>query len=267
MSIPLSSEDCSSARYPKRRVIGYIDGFNVYYGLKNASRDADTLARKHGGPLEELLGRSLYWIDLQAVFLSQLKPSEHCVAIKYFSAPRRVPRTASEAERPAYIASNERQRTFLEALRTLSLVEVILGWYSENDPLVCACGAVTPRFEEKVTDVNIATHMLCDAYEKRLDVAVVMSADADLVPAVKAVRRAGVEVVLLLPPGRKRAQHLREASDHNVRGLKIRAIRGNRLPDRVERGGSLSAIECPVEWTAPGRWVWNSPDPALRRGP
>lgn len=255
----------STNPYPDRRVIAYIDGFNVYYGLKNASRDSDYQLIENGGDLRDCLGRSLYWLDLQQVVESQLLRSERCHIIKYFSAPRGVPQRVAVEDKAAYIASNERQRVYLDALATRPLVEVVLGWYSEHKPHTCAsCGAQWPRFEEKVTDVNIATYMISDAYEDRFDMAYLISADADLVPPVQAVRALGKEVVLGLFPGRKRAEHLRRNSDRQ-KGIRIRSLRNNLLPQIITRVG-LPPLVRPLEWNAPDGWIWTEQPPIPRSG-
>jgi hypothetical protein len=58
--------------------------------------------------------------------------------------------------------------------------------------------------EEKETDVNIAIHLIKDAFEKQFDRAIVISADSDLVPAVDMAknhdRTRNIDVVA--PPGR-----------------------------------------------------------------
>ena len=245
---------------PSKRVLAYIDGFNVYYGLKHASRDADSLHLRHGGDPRACLGRSLSWLDMQSLVLSQLKRSERCDGIYYFSAPRGVPERVAVSNRQHYIDSNERQRVYLEALSSLPLVEIVLGWYSENDPHTCRrCGAQWPRFEEKVTDVNIATRLVVYAYENAFDAAYVISGDADLVPALQVLRRLGKTVILGLFPGRKRAQQLRECA-HDVRGMKIKRLRERQLPEVVQRPG-LAPLRRPAHWRVPNGWPWMSPAP------
>lgn len=65
---------------------------------------------------------------------------------------------------------------------------------------------VPPRFvqvvktEEKGSDVNLATHLLCDAYEALFDIAVVVTNDSDLVMPIQQVRqRLGKKVFSTLP--------------------------------------------------------------------
>lgn len=260
MTIPSESAECSQIEHKKTRVMVYIDGFNVYYGLKNASRDADHQHLKYGGNPSDCLGRSLYWLDLPAVVQSQLKRSERCVGVKYFSAPRGVPQRVQVANPQRYIDSNRRQSLYLDALESRPMTEVILGWYSENNPHRCeVCDLEWPNFEEKVTDVNIATHMLRDAYTDQFEAAMVFSADADLVPPVSAVTEMGKRVIVGLFPGRKKAKHLRQCASE-VRGIKIASLRPHRLPDTIKREG-LPDLKCPNRWMPPHGWVWRSPAP------
>lgn len=249
-----------SSTLTKNRVIAYVDGFNVYYGLKNACRDADYFHLANGGKPSECMGRMLYWLDIRAVILSVLRSDERCVAIKYFSATRRVPQLVAVADVAPYIASNERQTIFLDALRTLEDLEVILGWYSEKTPHLCPeCQHQWPAFEEKMTDVNIATHLLRDAYEDSCDHAIVMSADADLAPPIEAVQATGRTVTVVLPPGRRRADRLRKTADH-TRNLKIRHLRDKMLANEIHRSG-LPPLVRPTRWEKPSGWVWASPPP------
>jgi uncharacterized LabA/DUF88 family protein len=49
------------------------------------------------------------------------------------------------------------------------------------------CGHLWFDAKEKMTDVNIATHLLVDAYQDKYDMAMLLSGDSDLVPPIKAV--------------------------------------------------------------------------------
>ena len=63
------------------RVKAYVDGFNLYHGLKT----------RHG--------RKYLWLDLQALAVRLLKPSQHLVAVEYFTA--RVRNQAESEQRQA----------------------------------------------------------------------------------------------------------------------------------------------------------------------
>lgn len=240
---------------PKSRVTVYIDGFNLYYGLKNASEASDREHLKHGGSPAQCLGRSLYWLDIHRFIMRHVRSRETCTQIRYYTAARRVPELVAvkPSQRAAYEASNKRQEEFLAALRTLPLMKVVMGWYTENTPHLCwMCGHTRAHFEEKETDVNIAVDMVSDAHKNLYDTAIVLSADSDLAAGLKAVKALGKRVRLILAPGRKRADLLRSIADEVVT-LKIKSVRNFRLPDKIARQGQPDLV-CPDRWM-PGGWV------------
>lgn len=49
------------------------------------------------------------------------------------------------------------------------------------------CGSKWPTYNEKMTDVNIATQMIMDAFNDNCDMAMLISGDSDLVPPIKAI--------------------------------------------------------------------------------
>jgi uncharacterized LabA/DUF88 family protein len=243
-------------------VAAYVDGFNLYYGLKSASRDADREWVRNGGDPVHCLGKWLYWLDLRSAIGSVVGGREELVSIKYFSAPRKVPRATEGVDLAAIESSNARQRLYWDAIRAHSMVSIIEGVYLEKDPYVCTCGKSQTRWEEKMTDVNLALHMQADAFQNRFDLALLLSADSDFVPVVRSVRGLGKRVKTILFPGRKRASDLRSCSD-SVVDFKIKRLRGHRLPDRILRNDlGLDPLDCPAEWKVPHGWCWDEPMPS-----
>jgi uncharacterized LabA/DUF88 family protein len=57
---------------------------------------------------------------------------------------------------------------------------------------------------EKMTDVNIATELMSDAFQDQFDTALLVSADSDLVGPVQAVQQlfSRKRIVVAFPPGR-----------------------------------------------------------------
>src|SRR5436190_19969834 len=80
------------------RIIGYIDGFNLYYGLR------------------ERKWKQYYWIDPYRLIHSLLAPEHQLVGVKYFTARVRGPDD-----------KRDRQSRFLDALGAVSQAEVIHG--------------------------------------------------------------------------------------------------------------------------------------------
>ncbi len=165
----------------KERIIAYIDGFNLYYGLKNANY------------------QRFYWLNIQLLIQNLLKPTQSLACTKYFTA--RISRPADKSKR---------QTTYLEALDTLSDFQIYYGHYLQK-PVECRrCGNTWPICEEKMTDVNVATELLSDAFHNQFDTAFLVSADSDLVPPVKKIRQffPNKRIVALFPPNRD-SQHLK----------------------------------------------------------
>ncbi|MCI0532138.1 MAG: NYN domain-containing protein [candidate division Zixibacteria bacterium] len=157
------------------RVITYIDGFNLYYGLKSKNF------------------RRYYWLNLQALAKNLLKPHQKLMACKYFTA--RISGPPAKAKR---------QTTYIEALETLGMVEIFYGKYFVK-PIICnKCKYTNYIPEEKMTDVNIATEMIVDAFRSSYDTAMLISADSDLSHSVSSISKLFPEkrIVVCFPPGR-----------------------------------------------------------------
>lgn len=148
------------------RTYVYVDAFNLYYG--------------------SLKGTPYKWLDLQAL-CKILLPRNDVVRIKYFTA--RVQARINSLDKP------QRQEMYFRALRTIPIVEIIYGHYLSHIvrmPLALPQSdgnqfADVVKTEEKGSDVNLASHMLIDAFENSYQCAVVVSGDSDLKTPVKLV--------------------------------------------------------------------------------
>lgn len=209
-----------------RRTNVYVDGFNFYYGCVK-----DTPYK---------------WLDFRALCHQVLKASKHDVQqIKYFTA--RVD-GRGDPHRPT------RQDAYLRAIQAADpQLSVILGHFLTNPttlPRADGCGmARVLRTEEKGSDVNIATHLLRDAFTGAIDCAILMTNDSDLVEPVRIVRgELGIPVGVLSPtarPGRRASLALtREATF--VRPIRPGALRRCQLPDPVR--SAAGDIAKPTTW-------------------
>ena len=171
----------------KERVIGYIDGFNLYFGLK-ASK-----------------WQRYYWLNLQLLVANLLKPDQELVLTKYFTS-----RVSYPPEK------QQRQSTFIEALETLDNFEIFYGKYQPNPRRCNKCGFKDYVPNEKMTDVNIAVEMMTDAFQDTFDSALLMSADSDLTAPVRSIRRLFPEkrIVLAFPPQRFSAELAKQGNAH-----------------------------------------------------
>lgn len=152
-----------------KRVAFLVDGFNLYHSLKEASRD--------------LGGVGTRWLDLSRMcrsFLPEVGRGAVLDRVHYFSA------IATHRE-PLDPGVTRRHRAYISCLESTG-VAVELGRFKEKWSVCPTCGARIKRHEEKETDVAIATRLLELCATDRCDVAVLISGDGDLAPAVRAVR-------------------------------------------------------------------------------
>ncbi len=87
--------------------------------------------------------------------------------------------------------------------------------------------------EEKGSDVNLAVHLLNDAWKDLFDVAVVVSNDTDLVTSIRMVTRERGKVVYVVCPGHwPVAPKLQNVASH-VRHIRPSMLRAAQFPNRV----------------------------------
>lgn len=142
----------------------YIDGFNLYYGALNKR------------------GQGRKWLNLN-LWLSKLLNGNEIIKIKFFTA-----RVTGKFDQDKPL----RQNFYLRALKTLPNIEIMEGAFINKNIKIqinqdISLSGVVP--EEKGTDVNLATHLVNDAHNKKFDVAVVVSNDSDLSEAIRIVNQ------------------------------------------------------------------------------
>ena len=161
-----------------QRVAAYIDGCNLYYGLRSKN------------------WQRYYWLDLGQLIGQLIRSSEQLVAIRYFTT--RVMAEPGDPDKP------KRQNAYLEALATIPILTIHYGYFLPKQKFCRQCGAIVQTYEEKMTDVNIAVSLLSDAQDKVFDKAMVVSGDSDLSGPIEEVRRRypSKRVVVAFPPDR-----------------------------------------------------------------
>ena len=204
-----------------QRVIAYIDGFNLYYGLRAAG------------------WRRYYWLNLRRLAENLLRPGQTLAAVRYFSA--RVHPAPDDPDKPA------RQQTYLDALGTLPDFHIHYGHFLSKRRSCAACGAQWTTYEEKMTDVNIAVALLGDAQDDAFDTAVIVSADSDLVGPVNASRHRFPDkrVIAAFPPSRA-SKHLRAVATAAF-PIWRRALIDSLFPDPVVKADG-HVISRPESW-------------------
>lgn len=157
----------------------YIDGFNLYYGAVRNSQ--------------------FKWLDLKALVCKLLKPYHNILSIKYYTAPVKP---INDPKQPL------RQQTYIKALKAyISEVSIYYGHFIIREvnaklvePLEGKKYAKVYRTEEKGSDVNLAVHLVMDAWNDEYDCAVVISNDGDLSEALQiAKNQFGKNIGLINP--------------------------------------------------------------------
>ncbi len=196
---------------PKKTTV-YIDGFNLYYG--------------------SLKGTNFKWIDLNKLCCLTL-PSNQINKIKYFSA--RVKSRIDDHDLP------NRQQIYLRAIKTLPNVEIILGHFLSH---VISLPLANPqdgknkfvdviKFEEKGSDVNIATHLVNDGHKNEYEAAVLLTNDSDLKEPIKIIRNElKLTVGILCPQKRPNRELALNASF--VKMIRKGVLEKSQFPDTLQ---------------------------------
>jgi len=220
---PLYSQ-ASSPNYRSRkrgtmeRVIVYIDGFNLYFGMK-----------------EKGWGRYL-WLDLPALARRLLKTGQDLAGVKYFTA-----RVRDDKGKVA------RQTTFLQALDTRGGLDIFYGRYQKKEKECRSCGHQWTEFEEKMTDVRMSTEVLRDAFNDHFDTAILVTADADMLPPIEVVKSEfpAKRIVLAFPPERDNPS-LRKVADNFFRIGRGRLSK-SQLPKSIKKPDGY-ILKRPSSW-------------------
>lgn len=206
----------------KQRIIVYIDGFNFYYGLR-----------------KDVRWKKYYWLDIVKLFEMFMRPNQELVAVKYFSA------------RVDDLEKSLRQNAFFQANKENPKFKLILGKYLKKEITCFNCGNKIHTHEEKETDVRIATQIVSDAYQNNFDIAIIVSADSDMIPAMELAMETGHKVVVYFPPYQYSSNLASMASSKPVQ-LKQYESRFKQclLPDTVHLSIPDFDITVPDKWKA-----------------
>ena len=204
-----------------QRVSAYIDGLNLYYGLRSKN------------------WRRYYWLNLWRLSENLLRPHQQLTRVRYFTAP-----FLPDEENPG---QPERQEVYLQALATLPNLSIQYGYHLLKDKVCKQCGAISQTHEEKMTDVNIAAAFLCDAQDDVFDTAILITGDSDQSGPISVVkdRHPNKRVLVAFPPDRHSKQ-LREVS-HASFTIGRGKIAASQFPDVVIKPDGYS-VRKPAQW-------------------
>ncbi len=215
------------------RVGFFVDGFNLYHSVAKVA--------------QETADESVKWLNLQGLargILPLISPTASLASIHYFTA---LPEHLYLAD-PGRL---QRHRTYLRALTAYGSLRpsAILGRIAQQQVQIrTASGEITGSiWREKGTDVALAMALLREASKGDMDEAVIISGDADYLPAVKVFREMYPQVGLrfAFPRGRASKELSREAP--NSFTLTSAAYLSHRLPECI-RLPSGKFLYCPAEW-------------------
>ena len=212
----------------KKRVIAYIDGFNLYYCSLKGSKNK--------------------WLDLVKLAESMLLPDDELISVKYF--------TANISTNMGNPKKSLNQKIYLEALSQNPKIEIIYGQFSTHKtkmPLAKEWdkGHIKMieviKTEEKGTDVNLAVQMVADAKDDKFDKAMLFSNDSDMAYAVQiAVKDCNKFVGLFID---RKATSFKKLKEHvkYTRRLSPSIFSNNQLPSEVITSTGRK-IKKPKEW-------------------
>lgn len=195
------------------RTYVYIDGFNFYYG--------------------SLKGSPFKWVDPVALSRAILPGKNRVQCVRYFTA--KISARMDDPDAP------NRQQTYLDAIEAhCDGLHIHLGHFLVHptrmrlaNPPADGPGSVEViKTEEKGSDVNLAVHMLNDAWKDMFDVAVVLSNDSDLAEPMRLVREMGKVVGLATPEGRPVSKELKGYANF-MRPVRIGAVRRCQMPSPI----------------------------------
>lgn len=211
------------AKKPRPTAFVYIDGFNLYY--------------------RALKGTAHKWLDL-VHFSRQIIPEYQVAKVKYF--------TAQVSGRPGDPTQPARQQIYMRALRTFPEIEIVEGNFLVSYPKMLVYPVTTPptfvevvKTEEKGSDVNLATHLLCDSADGLFDVALIISNDSDLTLPLKMVRDKFSKQVGVATVNKTPNRSLKNASTF-TRQIRPGLLASSQLPTSLT--DSIGTITKPSDW-------------------
>ena len=217
------------------RTVIYVDGFNLYYSV--------------------LRRTNLKWLDLVALFRNHVLDSNaQLLEVRYYTAPI-LARMSDDPQ------SVQRQRIYLQALRRMypNQLKIIEGRIAVTTPFQRLVRPIAGAsdisrvqvydFNEKKTDVNLASDLLAGAWTGAFDQAVICSNDTDLEPALATLRkyhpqlRLGIVATVRGSDNRYIAADLKQHADWS-KALSMVHISNAQLPERIP----ASSLRRPETW-------------------
>ena len=168
------------------RAVVFIDGNNWYHGLRGVGVDSGDLDYR-GVARKLLMGRRLvgirYYIGRVSNDLQRTRRQDHALALLQRQG---VEVALGRIERNTLAPRNNPLSRRLRRLVDESRSALPLPFAEQLDAL---CAAEVTYYVEKQVDVLIAVDLVSMAHQDEYDVAYLLSADGDFVPAVREAQR------------------------------------------------------------------------------
>jgi uncharacterized LabA/DUF88 family protein len=189
----------------KKKLNVYIDGFNLYHAI------------------DAIGDHSLKWLSLRSLAFSFVKPHEVLNHVRYFTAV-----LTWEKEK------QQRHKNYIRAQKAIG-VDVVESNFRKVARHCRAMNRYCDRHEEKQTDVAIAVSVLLDVVNDDFHRAVLVTADSDQIPLVKAIREhfPSKRITLAAPPNRGGEARELGAIVHDRTPITEGRIRSCALPRNV----------------------------------
>lgn len=194
------------------RITAYIDGFNFYHRLNE-------IALKTGNNYKWLnYPKLIHRLFIDDPALQHLQPIQ--LAVKLF--------TARPTHKPLDV--QERHSLYMQVLKTQGVM-IQEGYFKAHlDP-----NTQRTEVKEKQSDVALAISLYQDAHNNHYDGAVLLSGDADFVPAIKAIRQDFSEkhLVLMTPPNAGKCHELKSCFTMNPIRVRQPVLEQCQLPQQL----------------------------------
>jgi len=200
-----------------KNTIFFIDGFNFYHSIDKPKY------------------YKYKWIDFSKLASLLSQPDEKIKKTYFFTALTKWSKD-----------KQNRHKLLIKALKSVR-VQVVYGKFKKQDVRCRICNKTFKKHIEKQTDVNISVYLFKLAFKNKYDKAYIISADSDLVPAIRAIKESfpKKKIDVIFPIGRA-SKDIKKASDYTVK-IKEKHLKQSMLPDPVilKDGTELS---CPPTW-------------------
>jgi len=194
------------------------------------------------------------WLNIKLLSQRVLSAQNVIIGVKYYTA-----RVTGRLD----ATSPQRQQLYLDALATVPEVSVHMGMFLTSEKFA---GLIHPpefrprmalatpwpdvvkvlKVEEKGSDVNLACHLLLDAFQGNFDVAAVLSNDSDLVEPIRIVTQVLGKPVGLLSPVNNPNPQLRAVSSF-LRRISPSDLAASQFPSPLTAPDG-SVLHKPASW-------------------